>query len=56
MDTPLAAAVFNRSDANVVVGWVDSDFTKNLVTILAEARLTIAVQRPAMVQYGALTQ
>ena len=55
MDSQQMGVLFTREDASVTPGWVDDDFTKNLVTILAETRLTIAVQRPAAVTYGALT-
>jgi len=54
MDANLAAVMFTREDASVVLGWVNDDFTKNLVTMLAEVRLTVAVQQPAMIQYGPL--
>lgn len=54
MDSALAAVVFNREDASVVVGWVNDDFTKNLVTILAEARLCVGVQVPSVVRFGNL--
>lgn len=54
-DTAQAAVIFNRSDAVIEAGYVDSDFTKNLVTILAEVRLTIAVQQPTMLRFGDLT-
>ena len=55
LDALQTGVIFTHSDAGVTVGWVNDDFTKNLATILAEARLTIAVQRPAMVRYGDLT-
>lgn len=51
-----AATFYNR--AGVVVELSDSDsdnFTKNLVTIRAERRCMLAVERPAAVIYGDLT-
>lgn len=44
-----------REDATVQVGFVNDDFTKNLVTILAEMRGAIAVVRKEAVIYGDLT-
>jgi HK97 family phage major capsid protein len=43
----LGAQVFDRWDARVETGYVNDDFTRNLVTILAEQRLAMAVYRPA---------
>ena len=48
----LAAQLFDRWDARVEVGYVNDDFTKNLVTILAEERLALAVFRPEAFVYG----
>jgi len=55
MDSVQMGVLFLREDASVQVGYVNDDFTKNLVVLLAELRATIAVQRPAAVQYGSLT-
>ena len=41
--------------AVVEMGYVNDDFTKNLVTIRAEERLGLAVDRPAAIMYGAIT-
>jgi len=52
----IAYQVWNRQ--NVVVEMSESDdtnFQKNLVTVRAEARLALAVYRPASVYYGDLT-
>ena len=48
----LGAQIFDRWDARVEVGFVNDDFTKNLVTILGEERLALAVYRPEAFIYG----
>tara|TARA_R100001369_G_scaffold92195_1_gene135991 strand:- start:37788 stop:39110 length:1323 start_codon:yes stop_codon:yes gene_type:complete len=50
----LGAQVFDRWDARVETGYVNDDFTKNLVTILAEERLALAVYRPEAFIFGDL--
>ena len=50
----LGAQVFDRWDARVETGYVNDDFVKNLVTILAEERLALAVYRPEAFVYGDL--
>lgn len=42
----LGAQIFDRWDARVEMGYVNDDFTRNLVTVLAEQRLALAVYRP----------
>lgn len=50
----LAAQIFDREGASVQVGFENDDFTKNLVTILAEQRLALAVYRPEAFVHGTL--
>jgi len=50
----MGAQIFDRWDARVEVGYVNDDFTKNLVTVLAEERLALAVYRPEAFIYGDL--
>lgn len=51
----LAAQIFDREDANIVVATENQDdFVMNLVTILIEERLALAVYRPEALVKGAL--
>jgi HK97 family phage major capsid protein len=51
-----AATMYNREGVMIELSESDSDnFTKKLVTILAERRTMLAVERPAAVRYGDLT-
>jgi HK97 family phage major capsid protein len=47
--------VLDRSGSVVEMGYVNDDFTKNLVTLRAEERLGLAITRPAAFRYGAFT-
>jgi HK97 family phage major capsid protein len=51
----MAMQLFVREGISVEMGYVNTDFTTNLVTILAEMRAALAVFRPAAVRYGDLT-
>jgi HK97 family phage major capsid protein len=50
-----AATIYQRQGAVVEMGFVNDDFTKNLVTIRAEERLGLAVDRPVAIMYGDIT-
>ncbi|MCD1620747.1 phage major capsid protein [Salipiger manganoxidans] len=50
----LGAQIFDRWDARVEAGYVNDDFTRNLVTLLGEERLALAVYRPEAFIYGDL--
>jgi HK97 family phage major capsid protein len=50
-----SAVLYNRSGAVVEMGYVNDDFTKNLITIRAEERLGLGVDRPAGIYYGDFT-
>ncbi|MDH4438869.1 MAG: phage major capsid protein [Rhizobium sp.] len=44
--------LYDRWSARVEVGFVNDDFTKNLVTVLGEERIGFAVKRPEALIYG----
>lgn len=49
----LAATVFDRQEASILLSTEDQDnVVRNLVTILAEERLALAVSRPQAIIYG----
>lgn len=47
-----SAMIYQRSGAVVEMGYVNEDFTKNLITVRAEERLALAVERPQGIVYG----
>jgi HK97 family phage major capsid protein len=50
----LAATIFDREQAQILVSNEDNDnFTRNMVTILCEERLALAVSRPKAFIFGA---
>lgn len=51
----VAAGVWNRQGTVVKMGYEDNDFTSNLVTMLAETRLGLAVPVPAAILGGSYT-
>jgi HK97 family phage major capsid protein len=50
-----SAVLYNRSGAVVEMGYVNADFTNNHITIRAEERLGLGVDRPVGVYYGDFT-
>lgn len=46
------AQIFDRWQTTIETGYENDDFTKNLVTILAEKRLALATYRPGAFIYG----
>jgi HK97 family phage major capsid protein len=50
-----SAVLYNRSGAVVEMGYVNDDFTKNLVTIRAEERLGLGTERPSGILHGNFT-
>ena len=53
MDTN-AVEMFNRQGVTVEMGFVNTDFTSNLITVRAEMRGALAVYQPTAVRYGSL--
>lgn len=49
---PSQVMVLDRQEASVEVGMVNDQFTRNMVTILAELRAGLAVFAPSAVMYG----
>ena len=50
-----SAVLYTRQGATVEMGYVNADFTNNLVTIRVEERLGLGVERPAGILYGSFT-
>ena len=50
-----AFQLWTRQGVNVEMGFINDDFTKNLMTIRAELRGAMAVYQPTAVRYGDLT-
>jgi len=50
-----AAMIYDRQSVTVEMGYVNADFTNNLVTIRAEERLALACERPGGIYYGDFT-
>jgi HK97 family phage major capsid protein len=47
-----SALIYQRAGAVIEMGYVNDDFTKNLVTVRAEERLGLACDRPAGIYFG----
>ena len=50
-----STALYDRSGAVVEMGYVNEDFTNNLITVRAEERLGLGVERPSAILYGDFT-
>ena len=50
-----SAVLYTRQGATVEMGYVNADFTNNLVTIRIEERLGLGVERPAGILFGSFT-
>lgn len=50
-----SATLWTREGVTVEMGYINDDFTKNLVTIRAEERLGLGVERAAAFRYGDFT-
>ena len=50
----LGAQIFDRQQSSIQVGFENDDFTRHLITILAEERLALAVYRPEAFIHGTL--
>lgn len=51
----MSCALYNRQGATVEMGYINADFTNNLVTIRAEERLGLGVEKPSAIYYGDIT-
>lgn len=51
-----SALIYARQAKTIELGYVNDDFTRNLVTIRAEERLALAVDRPSAILYGDFSQ
>lgn len=54
-DFDMAATIYDRQALAIELGRVNDDFTRNLLTLRAERRLGLAVDRPAAMRGGDLT-
>lgn len=52
----MAAQLFDRQESAVYLGFENDDFTRNMLTVLAEQRLALAVYRPEAFIYGTLAE
>jgi HK97 family phage major capsid protein len=47
-----SCALYVRQGSTIEMGYVNTDFTQNLITIRAEERLGLGVERPTAIRYG----
>jgi hypothetical protein len=50
-----SCALYVRQGSTIEMGYVNTDFTQNLITIRAEERLGLGVERPTAIRYGDFT-
>jgi len=50
-----SCALYVRQGSTIEMGYVNTDFTQNLVTIRAEERLGLGVERPSAILYGSFS-
>lgn len=50
-----ACLIYNRQNPTVEMGYINDDFTRNLVTIRAEERLALSVDRASAIKVGNIT-
>lgn len=50
-----SCALYVRQGSTIEMGYINTDFTQNLVTIRAEERLGLGVERPSAILYGSFT-
>lgn len=50
-----SCALYTRQGAIVEMGFVNTDFTQNLITLRCETRLGLGVERPSAILYGAFS-
>jgi hypothetical protein len=55
IDAETLGEYYLRASTTIDIGYVNEDFTKNLVTIRAENRGQLAIIRPVSIMYGSLT-
>jgi HK97 family phage major capsid protein len=51
-DFTAAATLYDRWTARVEIGYENDDFTRNMLTVLAEERVALAVKDPTALVFG----
>lgn len=54
-DLGAAAVLWDRQSPTIEMGFVNSDFTNNLITLRAEMRGALTINQPVAIRYGDLT-